>query len=51
MESEIHKTHHALKTGKTTCAGLMEHKIKELEESPINTATYLLADSAMEAAM
>ena len=50
MESEIHKTHQALTTGKTTCAGLVEGKIKELEESPNNTANHLLTDSAMEEA-
>jgi aspartyl-tRNA(Asn)/glutamyl-tRNA(Gln) amidotransferase subunit A len=51
MESEILKIHQDLKTGKITCAGLVDDKIKELEGSPNNTANYLLRDTAMEEAL
>jgi aspartyl-tRNA(Asn)/glutamyl-tRNA(Gln) amidotransferase subunit A len=47
MESEILKIHQDFITGTTTCAGLVEHKIKALEGSPNNTANYLLRDTAM----
>ena len=48
MESEIGKIHERLKKGSISCSGLVSQKIKELEESPNNTANYLLAESAME---
>jgi aspartyl-tRNA(Asn)/glutamyl-tRNA(Gln) amidotransferase subunit A len=51
MESEILKIHHYLKTGKITCSGLVDSKIKELEGSTNNTANFLLTDTAMEAAL
>ena len=51
MESEILKIHQGLKTGKITCTGLVEHKMKELEGSPNNTANFLLTDIAMEEAL
>jgi aspartyl-tRNA(Asn)/glutamyl-tRNA(Gln) amidotransferase subunit A len=50
MESEIGKIHDGLKSGSISCTGLITRKIKELEESPNNTANYLLAESAMEKA-
>ena len=48
MESEIGKTHKRLKSGSITCTGLVNQKIKELEESSNNTANFLLAESALE---
>jgi aspartyl-tRNA(Asn)/glutamyl-tRNA(Gln) amidotransferase subunit A len=51
MESEILKIHQDLKAGKITCTGLVDHKIKELEGSPNNTANYLLRDTALEEAL
>ena len=48
MESEIGKIHERLKKGSISCSKLVSQKIKELEESPNNTANFLLAESAME---
>jgi len=50
MESEIGKIHEDLKSGSISCKGLVTLKLKELEESPNNTANYLLAESALEQA-
>ena len=51
MESEILKIHWDLQEGRISCTGLVSQKIKELEGSPNNTANFLLAETAMEAAI
>ena len=50
MESEILKIHNDLAEGRTTCSDLVSRKISELEGSTLNTANFLLTETAMESA-
>ena len=50
MESEIGKIHRELLEGKSTCAGLVQRKLDELEQGPYNTANFLLSEYALERA-
>jgi len=50
MESEIRNIQQDLQSGRITCAGLVGGKLRELEDSPHNTANFLLTETAMEKA-